>query len=404
MSTSRQSASRRALGARHPVLRGLFRCPPHVSAHSQVHLYQLFKDFVIKKHTLAVYSRKVAISVSDNLLIVHAIDAKVALIFDLLINTQYPITAPLPMAMIAEDGFSPLFSPHWSLAPPNYIIDPQAGRVGQLQLDLSTIMRSSIDKVCLLQFLLARSCSVQEIIDTFATSVAEEEGLPVLGRMFDLLHATVARNLLQRRAFCSTSVAASSLSRAACTASCSACGASAMREMEAGAARSPSDSVTLAAARGDTNLATALAVNDIAVDAGAATKALAGVSTGGGLPMPCAYALSANASPAGSDQMGGRASCCASYVSRPRPTSAPACSPSTASARSGDGAGFGIWSGDRGLEDDVGARVFEAAARRLPALVHERCPQRRYLIAVLAEYLRSQQQHALPLDERAGGP
>ena len=54
----------------------------------QVHLYQLFKDFVVKKYALAVYSRTAAISVSDNLLVVHAIDSKVALIFDLRINAQ----------------------------------------------------------------------------------------------------------------------------------------------------------------------------------------------------------------------------------------------------------------------------------------------------------------------------
>ena len=39
-------------------------------------------------------------SVSDNLLLVHSLEAKVVLIFDLKINTQFPISAPLPLGLI----------------------------------------------------------------------------------------------------------------------------------------------------------------------------------------------------------------------------------------------------------------------------------------------------------------
>ena len=42
-------------------------------------LYQLFKDFVVRKFALSVYSKRAAISVSDNLLIVHALESKVVL-------------------------------------------------------------------------------------------------------------------------------------------------------------------------------------------------------------------------------------------------------------------------------------------------------------------------------------
>ena len=72
--------------------------------------------------------------------------------------------------------------------------------VGQLHLDLDTIAKSSIDKACLLQFLLARTYSADVILETFLKSIAEQESLPTLARMFDLMHATIARNLLARRA------------------------------------------------------------------------------------------------------------------------------------------------------------------------------------------------------------
>ena len=37
----------------------------------QVHLYQLFKDYVVRKYALAVYSREAAVSVTANLLKFH---------------------------------------------------------------------------------------------------------------------------------------------------------------------------------------------------------------------------------------------------------------------------------------------------------------------------------------------
>jgi hypothetical protein len=102
----------------------------------QVFLYQLYKDFVVRKYALQLYSSQVRVSVIDNLLLVHALDAQVVLLFDIKINSQFAITAPLPLALVAADGFSSLYSPHWSMSSPDYVVDPQAGRVGQLALSL----------------------------------------------------------------------------------------------------------------------------------------------------------------------------------------------------------------------------------------------------------------------------
>ena len=48
----------------------------------QVLLYQLFKDFVVRKFALHLYSRHVALSVVDNLLLVHSLDSHVVLLCD----------------------------------------------------------------------------------------------------------------------------------------------------------------------------------------------------------------------------------------------------------------------------------------------------------------------------------
>ena len=47
--------------------------------------------------------------------------------------------------------------------------------------------------------------------------------------------------------------------------------------------------------------------------------------------------------------------------------------------------------------------VFQPAIAQLPTPPSSRCPKRRYLIAAMAECMRSQQQHALPTDGELGG-
>ena len=93
---------------------------------AQVFLYKLSKDAVVRKHALQLYSTEVRLSACDNLLLVHTLDAKVVMLFDLRINAHSAIAAPLPLRLLSADGFGPLYSVHWIYATPSYIIDPQA--------------------------------------------------------------------------------------------------------------------------------------------------------------------------------------------------------------------------------------------------------------------------------------
>ena len=124
-------------------------------------------------------------SVSDNLLLVHSLEAKVVLIFDLKINTQFPISAPLPLATLPLSRWPSVYTPHWVLAAPDVVIDPQMGVVGILKPDLAAVAHSSIDKECLLQFLLARSNAHDVVLDVLARAVRDAEPLPVTARRFD---------------------------------------------------------------------------------------------------------------------------------------------------------------------------------------------------------------------------
>jgi hypothetical protein len=68
-------------------------------------------------------------------------------------------------------------------------------------LSLEGIAHSSIDKCCLLQFLLARADSQEVMLSVLRRALRERDPLPSVGRMFDIMHGALARDALHRRAW-----------------------------------------------------------------------------------------------------------------------------------------------------------------------------------------------------------
>ena len=68
-------------------------------------------------------------------------------------------------------------------------------------MHLEGIAHSSIDKCCLLQFLLARANSQGVILQVLRRALQEHDPLPSVGRMFDILHSALARDVARRRAW-----------------------------------------------------------------------------------------------------------------------------------------------------------------------------------------------------------
>lgn len=54
--------------------------------------------------SLPIYSSKLSVSVVDNLLLVHQIDAKVVIIYDLFVDSRAPVSAPLPLLWRGYQG------------------------------------------------------------------------------------------------------------------------------------------------------------------------------------------------------------------------------------------------------------------------------------------------------------
>lgn len=65
-------------------------------------IYYLCSDmtfFIILQGSLPVYSNRIAVSVIDNVLLVHQVDAKVVILYDMFADSLVPISAPLPLLL-----------------------------------------------------------------------------------------------------------------------------------------------------------------------------------------------------------------------------------------------------------------------------------------------------------------
>ncbi|KVH90598.1 Colon cancer-associated Mic1-like protein, partial [Cynara cardunculus var. scolymus] len=62
-----------------------------------LHSYRFYRDAVIQQGSLPVYSSKIAVSVVDNVLLVHQVDAKVVILYDIFADSRTPVSAPLPL-------------------------------------------------------------------------------------------------------------------------------------------------------------------------------------------------------------------------------------------------------------------------------------------------------------------
>lgn len=101
-----------------------------------------------------IYSSRIAVHVVDNVLLVHQIDAKVVILYDIYLNTQTPISAPLPLMLrsTSETSVSSslpvkvnasgrsnehiLYDDGWMFLVPNLICDVVGKYLWKIHLDL----------------------------------------------------------------------------------------------------------------------------------------------------------------------------------------------------------------------------------------------------------------------------
>ncbi|KAK4372706.1 hypothetical protein RND71_008090 [Anisodus tanguticus] len=142
----------------------------------QLHCYRFYRDAVIQQGCLPVYSNKIAVSVVDNVLLVHQVDAKVVILYDMFADFQAPVSAPLPLlvrgfyrANIAASqlmgqnveglegkdsnhGELAIYADEWVFIVPDLICDIANGVLWKIHLDLEAISASCSEVQTILEF------------------------------------------------------------------------------------------------------------------------------------------------------------------------------------------------------------------------------------------------------------
>ncbi|KAG6492140.1 hypothetical protein ZIOFF_047090 [Zingiber officinale] len=106
----------------------------------------------LSQGALPIYSSKVAVSVIDNVLLVHQVDATVVIMYDIFLDSLSPIAAPLPLLLRhhlvfsrqgvqVEDSLSSAYSAmihgdNWIFLVPDLICDIDNGFLWRISLDL----------------------------------------------------------------------------------------------------------------------------------------------------------------------------------------------------------------------------------------------------------------------------
>ena len=118
-------------------------------------LYRLYRDAAVPQRRYQLYFDRVAVSVVDNVLLVHDPDSAVTVPYDILSGSGHPVASPLALGLgpgdpAAVPGSPPLPSEGgsagaevWHFMPPDMVANRAEGRVSRLNLDLEAVVNST---------------------------------------------------------------------------------------------------------------------------------------------------------------------------------------------------------------------------------------------------------------------
>lgn len=172
-----------------------------------LNLYRFYRDAVVQQGTLPIYSSKIAVSVVDNVLLVHQLDAKVVILYDLFLDCLAPVSAPLPLLLrgpssnsrqtvqeqdnLANAYGGMIYGESWTFLVPDLICDVDNGMLWRIYLDLEAISASSSDIPSLLEFLQRRRSEPSKIkllcLTTMRTIILERRPISMVSRAVDVL-------------------------------------------------------------------------------------------------------------------------------------------------------------------------------------------------------------------------
>ncbi|XP_058108514.1 uncharacterized protein LOC131251670 [Magnolia sinica] len=180
--------------------------------------YRFYRDAVVLQGSLPIYSTKIAVSVVDNVLLVHQVDAKVIILYDMFTNSLAPISAPLPLLLRglsrtntsssqgtsiqtinveaigtnAHEGI--MYGDGWTFLNPDLICDTAHGILWRIHLDLEAIAASSSEVPSVLEFLQRRRFqsykAKQLCLAIMRTVILERRPVAMITRAIDVLVAS----------------------------------------------------------------------------------------------------------------------------------------------------------------------------------------------------------------------
>lgn len=189
----------------------------------QLHLYRFYRDAVVHQGSLPIYSTKVAINIVDNVLLVHQVDAKVVLLYDIFADSKAPISAPLPLLVRGPLGSTVVsarnkdkqsgssssqsaqaeslttsegnvYGDGWVFLNPDLICDNIHGLLWRVHLDLEAIAASSSEVPSLLAFLQRRRLEADKAkqlsLAVMRSIILERRALSVIVNAMDILTAS----------------------------------------------------------------------------------------------------------------------------------------------------------------------------------------------------------------------
>ena len=82
------------------------------------------------------FSRLARLSVQDNVLILHDVDMRTSMMYDVKLSTEYPVVPPFPLQHAGAGEEGELYARSWSFAQPCVTISAALCSVGRVVLCL----------------------------------------------------------------------------------------------------------------------------------------------------------------------------------------------------------------------------------------------------------------------------
>ncbi|XP_047961088.1 regulator of MON1-CCZ1 complex isoform X1 [Salvia hispanica] len=183
--------------------------------------YRFYRDAVVQQGSLPVYSERIAVSVVDNVLLVHQVEARVVIVYDIYADSQAPISAPLPLFLRGYSKANVAFSQtasktsgasesknlcdteettygdQWKFLVPDLVLDVSNGSLWKISLDLEGISASSSEVQLILEFLQRRKLEAEKAkqlsLAIVRTIILERKPIPMVARAMDVLLAAYSQ-------------------------------------------------------------------------------------------------------------------------------------------------------------------------------------------------------------------